>query len=246
MSMKEGGPAPTVPENSQQWAGMEGHIAFHLIERHADNWSDIDRMMKEWLAANSAPSPVAIPEGMVLQEVINGLRQTVEKIRSDVESLKHLSVEPDIGLGYQICKEAADEDVAKIEAAIAFLSRPPLTNKGMATRISAVIAGIEVVLAQVLAPAGITHPLTVEAHLRGCIQTLLSLSPPSPPSQPVESAKCGMQVDAEALLLALETLGVTHGNADSYSRNVATLYMLAENEVAAKNYEHACGQGDNA
>lgn len=58
------------------------------------------------------------------ESVIEGLRETVEKIRSDVESLKHLSVEPDIGLGYQMCKEAADQDIAKIEAAIAFLSRP--------------------------------------------------------------------------------------------------------------------------
>jgi hypothetical protein len=43
---------PTVPTNSQEWAGMDGGIAYHLIERHADNWADVGKMMGEWLAAN--------------------------------------------------------------------------------------------------------------------------------------------------------------------------------------------------
>ena len=42
----------TVDLNSQDWAGMDGAIAFHLIERHADNWSDTGLMMDEWLSAN--------------------------------------------------------------------------------------------------------------------------------------------------------------------------------------------------
>lgn len=43
---------PTVPDNMQDWKGMDGTIAWHLIERHADNWADIGKMMGEWLAAN--------------------------------------------------------------------------------------------------------------------------------------------------------------------------------------------------
>lgn len=43
---------PTVELNSQDWAGMDGVIAWHLIDRHADNWADIGQMMNEWLAAN--------------------------------------------------------------------------------------------------------------------------------------------------------------------------------------------------
>jgi hypothetical protein len=43
---------PTVSDNSQHWAGMDGAIAFHLIERHADNWADVGKMMNEWLTAN--------------------------------------------------------------------------------------------------------------------------------------------------------------------------------------------------
>jgi hypothetical protein len=43
----------TVEDNSQQWKGMDGAIAFHLIERHADNLDDIRKMMGEWLSANT-------------------------------------------------------------------------------------------------------------------------------------------------------------------------------------------------
>lgn len=37
----------------QSWAGMDGACAFHLIERHANCWSDVARMMDAWLQANS-------------------------------------------------------------------------------------------------------------------------------------------------------------------------------------------------
>ena len=46
-------PVATVDDNSQKWAGMDGAIAFHLIERHADGWNDIRKMMGEWLSANT-------------------------------------------------------------------------------------------------------------------------------------------------------------------------------------------------
>lgn len=37
---------------AQQWAGMDGATAWHLIERHADGWSDVGEMMNAWLRAN--------------------------------------------------------------------------------------------------------------------------------------------------------------------------------------------------
>lgn len=40
----------------QDWKGMDGAIAFHLIERHANGWGDTQRMMEAWLNANAAPS----------------------------------------------------------------------------------------------------------------------------------------------------------------------------------------------
>ena len=47
---------PTVEEKSQDWAGMDGATAWHLINRHADGWADVAKMMVEWLAANTPPA----------------------------------------------------------------------------------------------------------------------------------------------------------------------------------------------
>ena len=46
-----------MPEDLQRdWKGIDGAIAYHLIDRHADNWGDVGRMMDAWLKANqSAP-----------------------------------------------------------------------------------------------------------------------------------------------------------------------------------------------
>lgn len=63
LAAKEAPPA-TIPANSQDWAGMDGAIAFHLIERHADGWNDVGKMMGEWLEANRQPRTVA-PAGAV-------------------------------------------------------------------------------------------------------------------------------------------------------------------------------------
>jgi hypothetical protein len=38
----------------QDWKGMDGAIAFHLIERHADGWNQISMMMTAWLNANKS------------------------------------------------------------------------------------------------------------------------------------------------------------------------------------------------
>jgi len=46
-----------MPEDLQRdWKGIDGAIAYHLIDRYADNWGDVGQMMDAWLKANqSAP-----------------------------------------------------------------------------------------------------------------------------------------------------------------------------------------------
>lgn len=39
-------------DERQQWKGMDGATAFHLIERHAESWIEIRAMMHAWLRAN--------------------------------------------------------------------------------------------------------------------------------------------------------------------------------------------------
>lgn len=39
-------------DNYQEWRGMDGAIAFHLIDRHAEGWDEIAMMMDAWRRAN--------------------------------------------------------------------------------------------------------------------------------------------------------------------------------------------------
>lgn len=57
--------APEAPNDSitaeeartfQRWAGMDGATAWHLIDRHANGWGDVGRMMDAWLEANRGKS----------------------------------------------------------------------------------------------------------------------------------------------------------------------------------------------
>ena len=63
----------TVENNSQQWKGMDGAIAFHLIERHADGWNDIRKMMGEWLSANT---PQRTWQGLTDEEIAQGCKES--------------------------------------------------------------------------------------------------------------------------------------------------------------------------
>jgi hypothetical protein len=42
----------TVLPNSQEWANVDGAVAWHLIERHCETWADIRLQMDEWRKAN--------------------------------------------------------------------------------------------------------------------------------------------------------------------------------------------------
>lgn len=49
-------PAPILedcPEDDQQWAKVDPAVAFHLIERHAEDWADAGRLMLQWHNAMS-------------------------------------------------------------------------------------------------------------------------------------------------------------------------------------------------
>lgn len=42
---------PTIEDASQNWEKLDGAVAWHLIERHAENWADVAKMMDEYVAA---------------------------------------------------------------------------------------------------------------------------------------------------------------------------------------------------
>jgi hypothetical protein len=62
-------PPATIKDNSQNWAGMDGAVAWHLIDRHADNWADIGKMMNEWLAANTHVTDIDMSQERVDETV---------------------------------------------------------------------------------------------------------------------------------------------------------------------------------
>lgn len=39
---------------SQDWKGMDGAIAWHLIDRHSNSWDEVGEMMNAWLEANKS------------------------------------------------------------------------------------------------------------------------------------------------------------------------------------------------
>jgi type II secretory pathway predicted ATPase ExeA len=43
-----------VEVKARDWSGMDGATAWHLIDRHANNWTEVGEMMNAWLASNSS------------------------------------------------------------------------------------------------------------------------------------------------------------------------------------------------
>lgn len=66
-----------VPDTSQDWAKLDGASAFHLIERHADNWQEAGRMMEAWFAARQATS-----KGLELAKVVEVAADALDELRT--------------------------------------------------------------------------------------------------------------------------------------------------------------------
>lgn len=43
---------PEEADKEQHWISLDGATAWHLIERHADNWDEIGAMMEAWKRAH--------------------------------------------------------------------------------------------------------------------------------------------------------------------------------------------------
>lgn len=55
---------PQEADKAQQWEGMDGATAWHLIERHASDWNEIGELMNAWLRANGGGPWVSCGEKM--------------------------------------------------------------------------------------------------------------------------------------------------------------------------------------
>jgi hypothetical protein len=51
--VKQEPPLDAWADEQQEWAKLDGTTAFHLIERHAEDWAETGAMMEAWLLAKS-------------------------------------------------------------------------------------------------------------------------------------------------------------------------------------------------
>lgn len=68
-------------DSCQDWKNLDGAVAWHLIERHADNWQEVWAMMEAWLRARySAPNSAAQDKAEAL-EMARGIERLTATVR---------------------------------------------------------------------------------------------------------------------------------------------------------------------
>lgn len=64
---------PEEADKAQNWLDMDGAAAWHLIDRHAEDWNEVGELMNAWLRANvlaereacAKVRPAATPCGLI-------------------------------------------------------------------------------------------------------------------------------------------------------------------------------------
>lgn len=64
-------------DESQEWKGVDGAIAWHLIERHAVTWEDTAKMMEAWILSNG---------GNLSEIILNDIPNDIPKVGQIWES----------------------------------------------------------------------------------------------------------------------------------------------------------------
>lgn len=113
----------------QQWKGVDGAIAFHLIDRHADSWDEAARMMHAWRDANPPAEVEALRAASVIEwepgrsyTAAELLRQVISNARPRKGDMLWPSVMKLCGVGstvaHHLCRWAGrDPDTGKDIAA---------------------------------------------------------------------------------------------------------------------------------
>ena len=59
---------PEEADAAQDWQGMDGAVAWQLIDRHALNWHDVGEMMDAWMRANGKSVRMLCDEALGIME----------------------------------------------------------------------------------------------------------------------------------------------------------------------------------
>ncbi|MDX4957862.1 hypothetical protein [Delftia acidovorans] len=81
-AMRAERPMPTVEDASQEWGKVDPITAWHLIERHADNWADIGKMMTEYVQAQIARAELEARKPLAKHALRKVLNETAANIDS--------------------------------------------------------------------------------------------------------------------------------------------------------------------
>ena len=83
-------PAQAVPVMGepipQDWKGVDGAVAWHLMDRHGEGWAHIGQMMDAWLAANSIPAAelATLRENAAMVDELQERAERMQKALSDI------------------------------------------------------------------------------------------------------------------------------------------------------------------
>jgi len=71
----------------QDFKGLDGAIAWHLIERQAENWNQVGEMMNEWLKANTPTKEWVWLTAEDADSIECWFREEIENDRFSVQNL---------------------------------------------------------------------------------------------------------------------------------------------------------------
>jgi hypothetical protein len=102
-------------DNAQDWAGMDGAIAYQLIDRHANDWNEIGEMMNAWLRANIQAGTDAIMSNKREPVLNEEALKVIEAAPDLLSALERLVFMPD--------PAPAQEYIAATEQAISAINK---------------------------------------------------------------------------------------------------------------------------
>lgn len=76
---------PQEAANAQQWRGMDGATAWHLIDRHADNWDDVAVLMGAWANAQIVLVAEILFEALEIMDANDPMNAT--RLRAKLDTL---------------------------------------------------------------------------------------------------------------------------------------------------------------
>jgi len=79
-------------DTKQDFKGLNGAIAWHLIERQAENWNQVGEMMNEWLKANTPTKEwIGLTDDQmrgIAEWQLSGHRPLIDVIKAVEQALK--------------------------------------------------------------------------------------------------------------------------------------------------------------